>query len=169
MEIEFEFEMNDWMEFQKNYLKNSKQFRQTTIIVAAMVPVIFSLIIIIELLKGTFNPFGVIIFGVVSILWVAFYPKRLKKRTLAKTKKMIEEGDNTGILGMHKLTLNDEEIIHIEPESEQKIKWKGIKKLEESDTHYFLYNTAISAIIIPKQKVRDDIEKLDKILKSNVA
>ena len=102
-------------------------------------------------------------------MWIVFYPKRMDKTALAKTKKIIEEGDNTGILGMHKITLNDEEIIHVEPESERKIKWKGIKKLEENDTHYFLYNTAISAIIIPKQKVLNDIEKLDKKLKSNIA
>ena len=45
MEIEFEFEMNDLMKFQKNYMKNSKQFRRIKIIALAMMPLIFSVII----------------------------------------------------------------------------------------------------------------------------
>ncbi len=169
MKIEFNFEMNDWMEFQKHYFRNSKQFRRTKIIVATSLPLIFCAIIIFELLKGEFRPVSIIVFGLVSLLWIIFYPKRMFNRTLDKTRKMIEEGDNTGILGRHELTLNDDGIIHVEPESEQKIKWSGIKKLEESDSYYFLYNTAVSAIVIPKQKVLNNIEQLDKILKSNIA
>lgn len=121
MEIEFEFEINDWMEFQKNYLQNSKQFRRTKIIVMAMLPVIFSVIILLESLKGNFSLFGLIVYGIASVLWIIFYPKRMYKQALSKTRKMIDEGDNTGILGLHKLIFNDEGIIHIEPESEQKI------------------------------------------------
>jgi hypothetical protein len=31
MQIEFEFEMNDWMAFQKHYLVNSKVYKQVKI------------------------------------------------------------------------------------------------------------------------------------------
>jgi hypothetical protein len=169
MEIEFEFEMEDWMKFQKNYLQKSKQFRRTKIIVAAMLPFIVCLGTALDLLKGEFNSVKLIMFGGLSILWIIFSPKWLFKRTLNKTKKMMEDGDNSGILGLHKIILNDEGIIHTEPESEQKIKWSGIKKIEESDSHYFLYNTAVSAIIIPKEKILNNVDQLDKLLKNNIA
>jgi len=29
MKIEFDFELSDWMEFQKHFLKNSKQFKKS--------------------------------------------------------------------------------------------------------------------------------------------
>ncbi|WP_422362445.1 YcxB family protein [Reichenbachiella sp.] len=44
-----------------------------------------------------------------------------------------------------------------------------MKKIEETIDYYFLYNTAVSAIIIPKKKIENDLEELDKILKTNIA
>ncbi|MFK8045471.1 MAG: YcxB family protein [Crocinitomicaceae bacterium] len=164
MEIEFDFTVNDWMEFQKNYLKNSKQFNRTKIIVTVMFPLTFFFLLVIDYAQGKFNVAGLIVLVVASVLWVLFYPKRMYKRTLGRIRKMLEDGDNTGILGLHKLQLTKKGIVHTEPNSEQKITWTGIKKMEENDTHIFLYNTAVSAIIIPKLKIQDDLKEVKEIL-----
>jgi hypothetical protein len=169
MEIEFEFEMEDWMNFQKNYLQKSKQFKRSKITVAAIFPLVVVLFTVLDLLKEEFSSVKFIFFGGLSILWIIYYPKYLLKKTLDKTKKMMEDGDSSGILGRHKIILNNEGFIHIAPESEQTIKWSGIKKIEESNSYYFLYNTAVSAIIIPKDKILNNIEQLDKLLKNNIA
>jgi hypothetical protein len=169
MEIEFNFELSDWMEFQKHFLRNSKQFKRSKLIVASMLPLAMISILTIDFLNGKFNPFMLIIFTITSILWIMFYPKRMNKRAIDRTRKMLENGDNSGILGIHKLIFNTDEIIHTQPDSEQKIKWKGIKKLEQSETHYFLFDTAVSAIIIPKQKIKGNIEQLELLLKNKIA
>lgn len=169
MEIEYDFEMNDWVEFQKNHLQNSKQFKRTKLIVSLMLPLIFSILIIFDLIKGEFNPVGWIIYSMMSLLWVLYYPKRMMNRTLDKARKMMEEGDNSGIVGHHKLILDDDGIMDIGPDCESKIKWNGIKKIVETEGYYFLYNTALSAIIIPKTKIEKGTEQLDKLLKAKVA
>lgn len=168
MEIEFDFEMSDWMEFQKNFLQNSKQFQRTKLIVTLMLPMIFGMLILFDLIRERFNPVGLVVYGVISILWVVFYPKRLINRTVNKARRMMEEGDNSGIIGRHTLVLHDDGIMDIGPDCESKIKWTGIKKIVETERYYFLYNTALSAIIIPKAKIENDIEQLDKLLKTKV-
>ena len=167
MEMEFEFDMNDWMEFQKNYLYNSKQFKQQKFRTRLILPVCFCILIIIDLLKSEVNPQSLIIYGIISILWIVFYPKLLFKQIFNRTKKRIEEEDHTGKVGKHKLVIDEESILYVEPEPERKIKWNEIKKIEESGSHYFLYDTDISAIIIPKNKVKGNIEQLDEIIKMN--
>lgn len=169
MVIEFDFEMKDWIEFQKYYLKTSKQFNRSKIIITAIVPLIFCILLVLKLIRNDLSLIEVAVFVIISVLWIMLYPKRFYNKVLDKARKMLEEGDNSGIFGRHKVTLTDEGIIHTEPESEQNIKWSGIKKLAESDEYYFLYNTPVSAIIIPKPKNETDLKQLDKILKSRIA
>lgn len=168
MEIKFEFDINDWMGFQMHFLETSKQFKRSKIIVTYMLPAAFSIIILFDILRGKLNIVGIAIFGIISLLWVLIYPQRMTERARKRVRGIIEDGDNSSILGQHRIIFSDEGINHIEPESEQKMKWSGIKKFEENDDFYFLYNTSVSAIIIPKKKIDVDINSLDELLKSNL-
>lgn len=170
MQIEFEFEMNDWMAFQKHYLVNSKVYKQSKLIVTLLMPATFLVLILINLeKKGTNELIILSVMGsIFSLIWILFYPKFQLKKTLQKMQKMIDEGNNKAILGKHGIELNDEGIIHTEPHAVNKINWNGIVKIDETLDYYFLYNTAISAIIIPKLKVQDQLLKLDEVLKSHI-
>lgn len=84
---------------------------------------------------------------------------------IKRGEKIINEGDNSGVLGEHSLSIDDQRIVHIMPESEQKVTWNGIKKMEETETYYFLYDTALSAIIIPKFKIPNELKEVDQMLK----
>jgi hypothetical protein len=165
MKIEFNFDIEDWMEFQKNYLRNSKQVKKMKITATLMVPAIFLVLTFINLMSGRLKPAQTWVYVIASLLWILFYPRMMNRSMLKKTAKMLTEGDNSGILGKHEIDFEENWIIHKTPASEQKTKWGGIKKLEETDNHYFLYDTAISAIIIPKQKLNIDKDELDKLIK----
>lgn len=168
MEIEYKFDINDWMEFQKNYMKNSKQFKRSKLFITLSVPFTFGILTLLDLLKGKFNLVLFVLLALISFFWILLYPKRVDKNTFNKAKKVIEDGDNSGIIGQHKLIINDEGILQIKPDSEQKIKWRGIKKVEDLENYYFLYTSSISAIIIPKNKISNSIEELDKLIKKNI-
>jgi hypothetical protein len=165
VKIEFDFDIKDWMEFQKSCLRNSKQVKKIKITTTLMLPALFLVLTIIDLMSGRLKPMEPWVFGIASLLWILFFPSIINRRILKKTEKMITEGDNSGILGKHELDFEENWIIHKTSESEQKIRWSGIKKLEETNNYYFLYDTAISAIIIPKQKLNIDKDKLDKLIK----
>lgn len=75
MKLEYDFDINDWMAFQENYLDNSKQFHRTKRIVTWMFPFIWISIIVVEYNFGKFNPFLAGLLLVACVLWVLFYPK----------------------------------------------------------------------------------------------
>lgn len=168
MQIEFELDMNDWMELQKCHHQNSKQFQRTKLIVTLIMPIVCSVFLTIDAINGKLGWLNIVVFGILSLLWVVFYPKRFVNRTIEKTKKTLDEGDNSGLLGKHKIILNDEGLHCTLPLSEQKIQWAGIKKVIETNDYLFLYVTSVSAIIIPKKKIEKDVVELSKMLKANV-
>jgi hypothetical protein len=172
MKLVFDFDMNDWMAFQKVHLENSKQFNRMKMFVTWMFPGVWIFIMFLELSNGSFKPAVAVVMFVVSVLWVIFYPKRFKNSTLKRAKKILSEGDNSGIIGEHQLELTDQSIKSDLPQSSSTINWDGIKKFIETDQYYFLYNTAASAIIIPKFKLKlNETEKsaLAQILKTKIA
>lgn len=168
MKIEFELDMNDWMELQRAHYSNSKQFKRTKLIVTLIMPFVCSVMLTIDAVNGKVGLVNVIVFSILSLLWVLFYPKRFVNRTIANTKKALEEGDNSGLLGNHTIVLNEEGIINTQPSTENKIQWVGIKKMLETNDYFFLYLTSVSAIIIPKRKIEKDLAELTSLLKTNI-
>ena len=168
MTLTFNLDIHDWMAFQKHYLDHSKEFRRTKRIIAWVVPLVMSFFVVIDLYKGEFNIISAVVLSAFAVAWLLLYPKRLTSRTLKKAKKMIEEGDNTSFLGPQELVLTEEGLLIKLKDSEQKMGWKAIKKIEQTDAHLFLYNSAISAIIIPKLKLHADLKELETLLRSKV-
>lgn len=80
----------------------------------------------------------------------------------------MEKGDNSGFLGLHTMSFSQEGIHDKGPQIEYKVTWEGIKKWEETEDHYFLYNTAVSAIFIPKKKIGESAKQLDEVLKMSL-
>jgi hypothetical protein len=171
MKLEFNFDLNDWMAFQENYLENSKQFKRTKRIVTWMLPFVALSIIVIEYNLGRFNPLFASLLIPACVLWVIFYPKRFKNSTMKRAKKLLSEGDNSSYLGKHEIELTNDLIKTAVPKSSSTISWDGITKYIETDQYYFLYSTTASALIIPKFKLNlSSSEKadLDKLIKSKV-
>lgn len=168
MEIEFDFDVNDWEAFQKHHLQNSKQFNRTKIILTFIFPALVCAILYHNFLEDDLNLTSVFIFSTAAVLWIIFFPKRLIKRSLRNSKRMIEREDNSGILGNHKIIITNEGIEHIISGAEAKMKWSSFNNIEESVNHYFLYSSSVSALVIPKDKI-DDIDEFDKMLRSNIS
>lgn len=156
-EAEFKFQMDDWLSFQKDFMSRSKQYKKTRLIITYFLPAISIIPIYLLSQKPGGFYFAILFYGTASILWIIYYPKRFDKRTLKRTKKMLEEGDNSSYLGIHKIQFNEQFIMHYTKNSEQKIFWKGISKTVETKEYFFIYDTAASAIIIPKVKIGNEI------------
>lgn len=172
MKLEFDFDLNDWMAFQENYLDNSKQFKRTKRIVTWMLPFVAISVIVIEYNLGTFKPLLAALLLPACVLWVIFYPKRFKNSTMKRAKKLLSEGDNSSYLGKHEIEITTDLIKTTVPKSSSTMSWDGITKSIETDQYYFLYTTVASALIIPKFKLNiTDAEKseLDRLIKTKFA
>lgn len=165
MNINYNFELNDWMAFQEFHLSESKQFKKTKLITTLTVPIVYGLFILNDAMKGELDIIPTSIFTVISILWMIYYPKRLTIRTLKKVKKILEDPANSKMFGIHTIELSEQGLKITKPESENFINWSGLIRIAETKNYYFIYNTTVSAIVIPKVKIESNISEFDSYLK----
>jgi len=165
MQVQFNFKLNDWMAFQEFHLSESKQFKKTKLITTLTVPIVYGLFILNDAMKGELELIPTTIFTLISLLWMIYYPKRLTVRTLKKVKKILEDPANSKILGNHTIELSEQGLKITKPESENFINWSGLIRIAETNNYYFIYNTTISAIVIPKLKIESNLSDFDSYLK----
>jgi hypothetical protein len=81
---------------------------------------------------------------------------------------MIKEGKNDGLLGEHHMTLSEEGIIEFTVNGETKVNWAGIKYLKEDNFYFYLYNSVLSAFILPNKEL-NSVEKLRNYLEKKIS
>ncbi|MFJ5717779.1 YcxB family protein [Neobacillus sp. NPDC093127] len=159
MEINYHLTEDDYLNFNLYHVKNSKAAMRTLNIQRFLMPIFF---IAAAYLFSTIDdvPFlwMLVPFIIVSILWFIFYPKYFYNHVARGTRKMIKEGKNEGLLGDHTMRLSDEGIVDSNSNGETKVNWSGIHEFKESSDTFYLYNSAISAYILPKRELANVAE-----------
>ena len=168
MEIKYHITEEDYLKFNLFHINNSesankslKTQRFATPFVYIIFAYIFANIADIPFL------YALIPFLIVGILWVIFYPKYFQTRILSQTKKMLREGKNEGLLGEHTMILSEDGIVDSNPNGETKVNWSGIIKLQEDESNLYIYNSAVSAYIIPKREL-NVVEDVREYIKSKL-
>lgn len=168
MKIDFELTSEDWLDFNKYYFFNSKEIGRTKLFVQLSVPVSVALILIYNAFKGSLDKTGAIIGLSFGLLWFFFYPKKFYRETIKKIEKLMKEGDNSSLFGKHSIVFDENGVTCAEPESTQTFKWSAFKKAVETKNHFFLFNTAMSAIIIPKKTILSEVESIRNLINLNI-
>lgn len=168
MKIDYQLNKQDYIDFNMNYMSNSKTVKSLFIAQRYVVPIIFLLIPFIMIrVKNITLGYWVNIFLVCYILWVIFYPKYFKWTTSKRMVKMLDEGDNTDMLGKRSLTLSEEGVIDCSTLSESKTAWSAIEKITQTQKHIFIFISSVSAYILPVRVFKNDNEKNKFIVKLN--
>ncbi len=174
MTITFDFDIDDTMAFQEHFLSNFKQFKRTRIFVTLLLPVMLVLLFLYYYVHDGMTTkligFG-IFFVVMAIVWMLIIWKSFKKRTLARTRKLLlkNDKDNSIVFGVREMTLNDEGIFVKTPKSEALTKWIAVLKVVKDVNHYYLYITSMNAFVIPLRKIEDSVNELDSMIEKHVA
>lgn len=165
MEINYRLTEEDYLNFNLYHVKNSKTAMRSLTIQRYMFPIFC--------IAGAylFSRFGdvpflwmfipLLVFGLIGFV---FYPKYFYSHVARATKKMIKEGKNEGLLGNHTMLLTDEGIVDKNPTGETKVDWAGINKIKESGDSFYLYNSAVSAYILPKRELANVAEVKNYLL-----
>ena len=72
---------------------------------------------------------------------------------------MLKEGKNESLFKERKISLTDEAIIETSSSSQSSTIWSKIDRIEETDRYIYIYNSSISAYIIPKRVFKNNKEK----------
>lgn len=166
IEIYYNLTEEDYINFNLYHIKNSETGKRALALQRFLTPLFFIIISYIYSLisEMPFLPLF-ITFLVTSILWVIFYPKYFYGLIVRNAKKMIKEGKNDGLLGNHQLKLTEEGLVDTSLNKETKVTWPGITSIRENDGYFFLYNSSVSAYILPKREL-NHVDKVGQYIKS---
>ena len=152
MEIEFELLEEDYVNFNIEHANSSVSVKRSLILQRTLGPFVF-LIATLALVKFSEIPmwYWITVFSIMSVIWLVFYPNYFNWEMGRNIKKMLKEGNNKNLLQKRKLFLTDEAIIETSTASETKTPWSDVNKVEETGEYIYIYNSSISAYIIPKR------------------
>lgn len=151
MELKYDVTQEAYIDFNMYHIKNSKTAHQSLQLQRFIGPVIFLLFpvvfsaIVKEPLLGLF-----ILFFIMSIVWIVFYPRYFYGHVNRMAMKMLKEGKNDGLLGPHEMVFTDKGLLEISSKGETFSSWHAIEKFGEDERNLYLYNSGMSAFIIPK-------------------
>lgn len=152
LKIHYELTEEDYLHFNLFHIKHSKTAMNSLNLQRFLTPVFFIIVAFIFSKIGDMSVvFPLIVFGLISVVWVIYYPKYFYNLVMRQSKKMLKEGKNDGLLGQQQMTLSEEGIVYVTSNGESQVKWSGVKKIEEDSDYFYLYNSSVSAYILPKR------------------
>jgi YcxB-like protein len=170
MKIEFDLTKEDYLQFNLHHMANSKTVKKSLFIQQYISSTIFLIVPFIAV-KITDVPLIVwlVCFSIIYLLWIFQYPKFFNSIVIRRLEKMLEESNSKNLYGIYTIDLTEDGVHEISKSGETKINWNSIVKVEETDSYIFIYNTAISAYIIPGTAFPDNNERAEfiNILKLN--
>ena len=156
MDMEFQYELTeeDVVAFNVYHVKNSNLGRKSLRWQRVVSPLLFLLFafflsVSTELETGPLF----VVFGLTAILWAIYYPKYFYWHVTRQVRKALKEGKNDGLVGSHVLKMNKQGLTDISSNGESKMTREAAKQFKEDVGHFYLYNSAVSAVIIPKRDV----------------
>ncbi len=160
MELKFELLEEDYINFNIDHANKSPSLKRNVTLIRILGPVTF-LIAPFIIIRFSEIPlwYWMTLFGITSIIWLLFYPKHFDWEMRRRIKKMLEEGNSENLFKERKISLTDKAIIETSSSSQSSTIWSKIDRVEETDRYIYIYNSSISAYIIPKRVFKDDKEK----------
>ena len=83
------------------------------------------------------------------------YPKFRDKKIVKGVENFVDNEKNKSFLGKHEVQVNNKGVKLTTAASEEMIQWSGISRMEITDDYFFIYNSALTAVIIPVSAVED--------------
>ena len=157
MKIEVENTLEDFVLFNHFHFANSPSFRQSALVLRYGVSVILLLLPLILLGTEYFAPAGIAGLLVASgyfFLW----PGTMRKSVEGRVRKMYLEDNNKGSLGRHLMEFSADGIFVANEYQELKVRWNSINKIVSDDRNIYVYNSAVTAFVIPKRFFKSDEE-----------
>lgn len=152
MKIEFNLTKDDYIAFNMHHIETSPTIRRSLLIQQYGVSVIF-LIVPYFFSRISRAPMlaSFIVYGAIFLAWILYYPKYFMHATKKRIIKLIDEGDNSAILGIHSITLTDEGIVQESRTGESKSTWGSVKRIDETSEHIYIFIGTVNAYLVPKR------------------
>jgi YcxB-like protein len=96
-----------------------------------------------------------ILFLLIAAFMIFLWPKVFKFFVGRQVKAMYKEGKNQGTIGSNDMTIGDNEIVQENDSGSYVTKWNYVEKILKTERFILVYNSAVSAYIIPRHSFVD--------------
>ncbi|HHW61439.1 MAG TPA: YcxB family protein [Syntrophomonadaceae bacterium] len=156
MTVKYELTLEDYLDFNIYHVMQSKTARQALLVQRIMVAMIFvALPLVINRIVGidlkTWMPMSLFMAVLAFLFYRNFFEANIKKNLV----KILAEGSPAGIIGRHKISFDEEEIVERNERGKATISWSNVEKFAENGQSFFLYYSPENAYIIPFRAFRD--------------
>lgn len=121
---------------------------------------------LLALAYSSWSPGGAFAFLVLAIVFLLFYG-RLNRWWYVRHNRRLNTGPDGPRFGITRLELSGGHLLVEAPEGSSKLELSAIRRIDESDSHYFLYLGPVSAVVVPKADGR--AESFVRALRNAVA
>jgi hypothetical protein len=167
LKINYEIEMEDLQNFQNEFLTNIDFVRKSTIKVGVIYGVMLIMFFSIYS-KGLIEFENFIFPSLFLIAYYIFYISSIRKRMSNNYKLQLSTMSLKNVIGENEITFFDEEFVVKTDLISTTYQYKSVIKRTETNTHLFLFTSAMSAIVIPKKKVENQILEVENLLNEKI-
>lgn len=160
MTIEYEITRQDYLNFNLIFLESSKTARRTLLIQRFLGPILFMILSYVVSIDSDISFwYWFTVFAIASVGWIIFFPKHTKRTITKRISKMLDEGDNKGLLGRHELSLAEDGIHVVNDYKDSTTKWKAVENISVTEEYILVHVGTIAAHIIPTRAFNSQAEK----------
>lgn len=167
MELEIQYELSDWKDFQsyfqKKIYRESKAWWESAWVNFILWFIVASVFFVFFQSGATFSWPTAAISAFVLIYFFA-----LMVLSGIKAKRACQPIEGGSFLSPHKFVITDDGIITAGECCESSHKWPGVLRVEKTEKAIYLFVDSINALIFPLSKVPNP-EELETIINKNVA
>ena len=169
--LQYDITKEDYISFYTFvFWEEGKKKRRLNSLKQAIFLIVFLLLLYFAVGRGSFNYISIIIYGL--IFFSVILPLLNGKNAIVKNaQKITDNEENASIFTTYHLVATDADLIIKNHFVETKYFWNAIITKSETATHYYLFENAMEAIIIPKRACKNEEERvaLSKILSRNLS
>jgi hypothetical protein len=160
MQIEFDLNKQDYIDFNLYHAKTSQAVKKSLFFQRFGPPVLFLVLsFLLEAITVIPLLYWLIAFSVVAVLWILFYPAYLNKILTNRISRMVDEGKNKDLLGRRVMIIDEKGIEGKSENGETRIAWSGVERIVSADHFILIYTSSISAYIIPGRAFATDQDR----------
>ena len=165
MEIHYTIAEEDYIQFNLYHMEESPSMRKQFQMLRLYLPILMAVVIFLVGTQVLNQP--AIYWGIVGVLyttvWFVFYPRMHKKTIKKSVLKLAHEGDNSSLFGDKTLVIEGNKIIISGQDTTETITKTAIKEIHQKSDLLILYNSSVSAHIIPTRYLTE--HELETLLK----
>ena len=156
--ISYSLTENDVIAFNQYHITHSPLLKRRQLITRVVLPLVLVLLAAFYYSADNrlFMPIYLVSLGVLVAVGAPTLQRRASARLM---RKMLKEGQNRGLFGARTVTLTPNGVEVLGEALDSRFKWSLIEKVVSSDTHIFIYVSAMNAFVIPKTAFANDRER----------